>query len=79
MEKQTVSFRIDSTKLEALDSLAEILDRDRTYLLNEAVHNYLDVQQWQMEHIQEGMRQADAGETVSHAEIKKMAAKWRQR
>lgn len=79
MEKQTVSFRIDATKLEALDSLAEILDRDRTYLLNEAVHNYLDVQQWQMEHIQEGIRQADAGETVSHAEIKKMAAKWRQK
>ena len=79
MEKQTVSFRMDSTKLDALDSLAEILEGDRTYLLNEAVGTYLDVQQWQIEHIQEGIRQADAGQTVSQAEIKKMAAKWRQR
>jgi RHH-type rel operon transcriptional repressor/antitoxin RelB len=79
MDKQTVSFRMNSSELDALDGLAEILDRDRTYLLNEAVRNYLEVQQWQLEHIQEGIRQADAGQTVSHAEVRKMAAKWRRR
>ncbi len=79
MEKQTVSFRIDSTKLDALDSLAGILDRDRTYLLNEAVRNYLDVQQWQMEQINKGIQAADAGNVFTQAEVRKMAAQWRRR
>ena len=79
MEKQTVSFRIDSDKVEALDELAESLDRDRTYLLNEAVAAYLDVQQWQMKHIRDSIKQADAGQFISHEDIKKMASKWRRR
>lgn len=79
MEKQTVSFRIDSDKVQALDELAESLDRDRTYLLNEAIAAYLDVQQWQMKHIQASIKQADAGQFISHEDAKKMAAKWRRR
>ena len=79
MEKQTISFRIDSTKLDALDSLAEILERDRTYLLNEAVRNYLDVQQWQLEQINKGIKAADAGNVVTQAEVRKMAAQWRRK
>jgi predicted transcriptional regulator len=61
MEKQTISFRIDSDKVNALDVLARALDRDRTYLLNEAVAAYLDVQRWQLEHIKASVKQADAG------------------
>jgi predicted transcriptional regulator len=79
MEKQTVSFRLDSDKVTALDSLAQALDRDRTYLLNEAVAAYLDVQQWQIKHIKAAIQQADAGRFIEHAEIKKMAGKWRRR
>ena len=50
-KKQLISFRIDSNMVDALDALAEALDRDRTYLLNEAVAAYLNLQQWQLEHI----------------------------
>jgi predicted transcriptional regulator len=78
MEKQTVSFRLDSDKVEALDSLAKSLDRDRTYLLNEAVSAYLDIQEWQIEHIKASIRQADAGKLIDHEDIKKMARKWRR-
>lgn len=79
MEKQTISFRIDSDKVGALDQLAEAMDRDRSYLLNEAVEAYLDVQQWQMEHIKASIQQADAGKLIDHEQVRKMAAKWRRR
>ena len=79
MDKQTVSFRLDAEKVEALDDLARILDRDRTYLLNQAVEAFLDVQQWQVEHIRAGIRQADAGNLLDHAEVKRRAGKWRGR
>jgi RHH-type rel operon transcriptional repressor/antitoxin RelB len=78
MEKHTVSFRLDSDKVEALDALAEALDRDRTYLLNEAVAAYLDVQEWQVQHIKTSIRQADAGQLIDHHEVRKMAGKWRR-
>jgi predicted transcriptional regulator len=79
MDKLTVSFRIDQDKVEALDTLAEALDRDRTYLLNEAVGAYIDVQRWHIEQIERGIRQADAGKLVDHAKVKKMVAGWRRR
>lgn len=78
MEKQTISFRLDEDKVEALDRLAEALDRDRTYLLNEAVAAYLDLQRWHIEQIEKGIRQADAGKLVEHDRVKKMVAGWRR-
>ena len=79
MEKQTISFRLDSDKVIALDELAKAVDRDRTYLLNEAVAAYLDVQQWQIEHVKAAIKQADAGQFVEHKDVRRMAAKWRRR
>ena len=49
--KKIVSFRLDPGKVAALDKLAKAQTRDRTFLLNEAVDAYLDVQRWQIEHI----------------------------
>jgi predicted transcriptional regulator len=79
LEKQTIKLRLDSDKVDALDVLAKGLDRDRTYLLNEAVSAYLDVQQWQVEHIKTSIRQADAAQLIDHTEIKKMASHLRRR
>ncbi len=79
MDKQTVSFRLDSRKVTTLDTLAEALDRDRSYLLTEAVTAYLDVQQWHVNQIKAGIRQADAGELIDHAQVRKRLAIWRRR
>jgi predicted transcriptional regulator len=79
MDKQTVSFRLDADKVDALDTLAKALDRDRTYLLNEAVAAYLDVQQWQLEHLSAAIKQADTGQLIGHGEVKQMASRWRRR
>jgi len=76
---KTVSFRADAKKIAALDTLASAQDRDRSYLLNEAVDHYLELQQYHIRLIEEGIRQADAGELVDHAEVEKMMAKLRRR
>jgi len=79
MEKQTVTFRLSSDKVSALDALADSLDRDRTYLLAEAVQAYLDTQQWQLEQIRAGVAEADTGQVLDHRKVKAMAARWRRR
>jgi RHH-type rel operon transcriptional repressor/antitoxin RelB len=72
---KTVSFRTDSKKVQALDALGALQDRDRSYLLNQAVDTYLDLQQYHIELIEKGIRQADAGELVDHSEVENMLAK----
>lgn len=70
MHKETISFRLESDKREALDAVASSLDRDRSYVINEAIEAYLDIHRWQMDHIREGLRQADAGEFATEAQMK---------
>ena len=73
--QKTVSFRADAKKVEALDALASVQDRDRTYVINEALDNYLDLQRYHIRLIEEGIREADAGEVVDHSEVEKMVSK----
>jgi RHH-type rel operon transcriptional repressor/antitoxin RelB len=69
---------LDVKKREALDALAQAQDRDRTYVLNEAIDAYLEVHQWQIEHIKEGIRQADAGQFGSDAAVATAFSRWRK-
>jgi predicted transcriptional regulator len=80
MAKQAVNFRLENNKIAALDHLAKSLDRDRSYLLTEAVDSYLDLHQWQIEQIREGIREADAGKLIDHeVVVKRMRKKMQQR
>ena len=72
MKQSNVSFRADTAQIESLDIIAAALDRDRSYVLNEAITAYLELYQWQIKHIKEGIRQADAGEFASDKEVKQM-------
>ena len=78
MGKQTITFRVEARKKKALDIVAEGLDRDRSYVLNEAIDNYLDVHRWQEAHIREGLRQADAGKFAKDSEVSAAFARWRK-
>jgi predicted transcriptional regulator len=78
MGKTTITFRLDADKREALDAIAEVADRDRSYVLNEAVDAYLDVHQWQIEHIKKGLRQAEAGQFAAEKEVARAFARWRR-
>ena len=74
---KTVSFYTDAKKLEALDALAAAQQRDRSLLLNEAVENYLDLNDYHVGLIQRGIEQADAGELTDHAEVEKIVQRLR--
>ena len=42
----------------------------------EALREYIKLNEWQIQAIQEGIRQAEAGQLISHEEIK---AKWEKK
>jgi predicted transcriptional regulator len=74
--RETITFRVDPGTRKTLDVIAAAIDRDRSYVLNEAVKAYVDAHQWQVEHIMRGVKQADAGKFASDAEVKEAFARW---
>ena len=68
--QRTISFRLDEDKIEALDGLAESADRDRSYLLNEAVTNYLELQAYHVSLIKEGLKAVKEGRIIETAEVR---------
>lgn len=72
---KTISVRMPAEAVETLDALAESMDRDRSYLLNEAVEQYLELNEYQAKLIAKGLRAAKEGKLVPHAEVKKMMQK----
>jgi len=66
--KQTITFRTKAETRDRLDQVAEALDRDRSYILNQAIETYLEIYNWQIAHIEEGQRQAKNGEFVPETE-----------
>ena len=69
MQQKTVTFRAPGNKIKALDALAALQQRDRSFVLNEAVDQYLSLNEYHVALIKEGIRQADAGELVPHEEV----------
>jgi len=67
--EKTVSFRTDSEKIDALDSLAVAQDRPRSYLINEAITNYIELHAYQDALVRKGLEQAQEGLVVSHEEV----------
>ncbi|HEY9752586.1 MAG TPA: CopG family transcriptional regulator [Coleofasciculaceae cyanobacterium] len=69
MSQENVTFRLDREKRTALDTIAAGIDRDRSYVINEAISLYLKMHQWQVEEIQKGIAEADAGDFAQEEEV----------
>ncbi|NES03010.1 MAG: CopG family transcriptional regulator [Okeania sp. SIO2F4] len=65
-------------RLRLLEALQKMLNEGGKVVENDASDNRLPVQEWQVEHIKEGLRQADAGEFATDEEVAAALARWRQ-
>jgi RHH-type rel operon transcriptional repressor/antitoxin RelB len=77
MATVSVSFRTEPTTVEKLDEFARTSRRDRTQLINEALAQYIDLQERNLRKIDEGIRAADAGDFATDDEVAAEFAKWR--
>ncbi|MEG4352279.1 CopG family transcriptional regulator [Microcoleus sp. LAD1_D3] len=75
MSQENFTFLLDSDKKEALRAIASVTDRDLTYVLNEAIASYLDIYQWELDEINKGVAEAEAGDFASDDEVEAVFAK----
>ena len=73
--EKTVSFRAVAEKIDALDSLAAAQERSRSYLINEAIANYIELHAYQDALVRKGLEEMRKGRVVSHEEVVKRLKK----
>ena len=79
MTRETITIQIQPRVRKALDGIAVTLDRDRTHVVNQALEAYIDIHQWQIDHIRQGLREANARKFATKAEVKRTIARLRRK
>ncbi len=65
----TISLRTEEKTVEEIDRVAEALDRNRNWVINDALASYLETQRWQVDEIKQGIADTEAGRTYSTKEL----------
>jgi predicted transcriptional regulator len=71
--KDTISFRLAPGTKQRIELLAKATRRSKTFVIEEAITTYLDLNEWQIKGILEGLEEVDAGSTTPHETV---LAKW---
>ncbi len=67
--EKTISFRAVTDVIDALDSLAAAQDRSRSYLINEAIANYIELHAYQDALVLKGLEEVRKGRVIRHEEV----------
>lgn len=76
MPDQTITTTIDDETYRYLKKLADSSASSESELVAEAVRIFIEDQFWQIEAIEEGIRQADNGKFASEERVKSTFSKW---
>lgn len=77
MGKSTpVSIRLDPGLNDRVAAIATALDRPKSWVIEQAVQDFVALQEWQLAAIDEGIRAADAGRVVSHEDVASWVRSW---
>ena len=73
MSLKATSVRLDDETLKRVGQMAEAMDRPRAWLMAEAIKQYVEREEWVIREVEKGVKAADEGQLVDHADVK---AKW---
>lgn len=74
-----ITLTIKKDLSERLDNVAKVTKQSKSSLANQAIDEFLTVQEWHIEAINEGIRAAEAGDVVSHEKALIELKRWGQR
>ena len=74
MDKINITVRLDADQVAFLDQLAHNFDRDRSYLIRQAVDSYIDLHRWQIEEVKRALAEADADDFLTDEEAEAFLA-----
>ena len=72
----TMTIRLDPKLKQQLDQLAKATNRSKSFLAVEALRDFVEINQWQIQEITDALKEADDGDFASEAEVNKVVSKW---
>ena len=73
---KATTIRMEDTVLDRIDSMAKSVNRSRTWVINQAVERFLSYEEWFVQEVREGIKEAVNGELASHEKVRERFAKW---
>jgi predicted transcriptional regulator len=64
-----ISFVTEASKRAQLDAIAGAFGKNLSAVINEAIDQYIELHQWQLRHIQQGVEEARQGDFASDEEV----------
>ena len=72
----TMTIRLQPELKDRLDRLAQATQRSKSYLAAEALRDYIELNAWQIQEVNDAIREADAGEFASDQELARVKKTW---
>lgn len=75
-ETTLVSARISPILADRLSALAETTHRSKSYLAAQAIEEFVNLQEWQIQAIREGISAVEKGDVLSHTQAIAILETW---
>lgn len=71
-----MTIRLEPELKARLDKLSAATRRSKSFLAAEAVREFIELNEWQIEEIKAAVKEADAGDFASDQEVRAVFNKW---
>lgn len=75
-QSTTMTIRLEPELKSRLDKLSVATRRSKSYLAAEAVREFIELNEWQIDEIKAAINEADAGDFASGQEVQAVFNKW---
>ncbi len=72
----TVTIRLESELKARLDRLAEAMQRSKSFLAAEAIRDFVELNEWQVQEIENAVAEAEEGDFASDELVDQVFDKW---
>jgi len=76
MATAVLTVRVPEAIKAKLDKLAQATHRSRSFLAEEAIARYIDLESWQIGEIEQALEEADRGDFASSSELANLLKKY---
>jgi RHH-type rel operon transcriptional repressor/antitoxin RelB len=75
-QSTTMTIRVGTDLKDRLEKLAESTSRSQSFLAAEAIKEFVDLNEWQIQEIQSALAEADEGDFSTEEEINNAFDRW---
>jgi RHH-type transcriptional regulator, rel operon repressor / antitoxin RelB len=78
-DSNVITLRLDSQLKKKLDKLASATQRSRSFIAAEAIREFVELNEWQIEDTKRAVQEADAGDFLTEEELNRRVRKLTRR